>query len=325
MSLFSEISAKIPILQLFAKRSSPDLQLSMSTCWNSEKHTDGYEMLVEIRELGFERVELSHGIRVSLVPGIMKAINEGIVKIPSLHNFCPLPSTVQHAAPNLFQPSSKRRNERDGWRLYSRQTIKFAAQVGASHVIMHSGSVDFRTRSTEAVLVASLRDQKTLTKKTRVLGPVITKSARLLGRVVEGYDDLIEFADSNGIVLCVENREGILELPLDSDFPLFFDSLQNEVQLAYWHDTGHAQIKHQLGLIDHESHLEKLADRLVGWHLHDVSASGKDHQIPGTGTVDFAMIRRYIRPEHTLVVELSSSLTKDEVRESKEYLLETFA
>ena len=304
--------------------SSPHLQLALSTCWCSAQHTDGYEMMVEIRELGFERVELGHGIRVSLVPGIMKAVNEGIVKISSLHNFCPLPSAVQHAAPDLFQPSSKRRDERDSWVRYSRQTMEFAVEVGASHVVMHSGSVDFRFRSPEAVLTAS-RDEKTLAQKTKALCRLKIKSARSLGRVVEGYDDLIEFADSNGIVLCVENRRGVLELPLDSDFPLFFDSLQNEAQLAYWHDTGHAQIKHNLGLIDHESHIEKLAERLVGWHLHDVLATGRDHQVPGTGTVDFAMIRRYIRPEHTLVLEVGSHLTRGEVRESKEYLLETFA
>ncbi len=34
---------------------------SLSTCWNSGRHTDGRAMLREIRDLGFEYAELSHG------------------------------------------------------------------------------------------------------------------------------------------------------------------------------------------------------------------------------------------------------------------------
>ena len=47
---------------------------SMSTCWNSHRHEDGEAMLLEIREMGFECAELSHGIRQSLVPGIVEEI-----------------------------------------------------------------------------------------------------------------------------------------------------------------------------------------------------------------------------------------------------------
>ena len=48
-------------------------------------------MLEEIRDLGFEYAELSHGIRLSLVPGIIDAHKAGVIKISTLHNFCPLP------------------------------------------------------------------------------------------------------------------------------------------------------------------------------------------------------------------------------------------
>ena len=63
-------------------------------------------MLREIRELGFEWAELSHGIRISLLPGIIEAVDAGEIKISSLHNFCPLPMGVNHAAPNLYLFSS---------------------------------------------------------------------------------------------------------------------------------------------------------------------------------------------------------------------------
>ena len=65
-------------------------------------------MLQEIRELGFQYAELSHGTRISLLPGILEAVDSGEIKISSLHNFCPLPMGVTYPAPNLYQFSADR-------------------------------------------------------------------------------------------------------------------------------------------------------------------------------------------------------------------------
>jgi hypothetical protein len=86
---------------------------SVSTCWNSHRHTDGRAMLQEIRDMGFEYAELSHGIRISLLPGILEAVDAGEIKISTLHNFCPLPMGVNQAAPNLFLFSSPDERERE--------------------------------------------------------------------------------------------------------------------------------------------------------------------------------------------------------------------
>ena len=63
-------------------------------------------MVREMVDLGFEWIELSHGIRITLVPGILKAVSDGIIKISSCHNFCPLPTGIVQAMPNLFEPSA---------------------------------------------------------------------------------------------------------------------------------------------------------------------------------------------------------------------------
>src|SRR5256885_7101755 len=86
---------------------------SLSSCWNSNRHTDGAAMLREIRDMGFEYAELSHGIRISLLPGILQAVDAGEIKISSLHNFCPLPMGVEHAAPNIFKFTADNPRERD--------------------------------------------------------------------------------------------------------------------------------------------------------------------------------------------------------------------
>ncbi|HXA14902.1 MAG TPA: sugar phosphate isomerase/epimerase, partial [Opitutaceae bacterium] len=78
-----------------------------------------------------------------------------------------------------------------------------------------------------------------------------------------------------------------------------------------------AAIKQNLGVIDHREHLDKNAERLIGFHLHDVDAEGHDHQPIGSGVVDFKMVSSFWRPEHLLVLELSPRVSIDDVRESK--------
>jgi hypothetical protein len=49
--------------------------IAFSTCWNSGRHTEGDEMLREIKgELGFDLIELGHGIRISLIRGFKKCL-----------------------------------------------------------------------------------------------------------------------------------------------------------------------------------------------------------------------------------------------------------
>ena len=73
-----------------------------------------------------------------------------------------------------------------------------------------------------------------------------------------------------------------------------------------------------MGLVQHRMHLERLARRTLGFHLHDVSADGHDHQPIGSGRVDFAMVSRFWRPGHTLTLEFSPRVTTEQVCESKQ-------
>lgn len=293
-------------------------------------------MVEEMVSLGFKRIELSHGIRISLVPGILQALEEGMVEISSVHNFCPLPNSVNFAAPNLYQPSASDVREITLWKRYTEQTLNFAVKVGAPRVIMHSGSVWFFLGSPEVKFEKWIEEEdlkvedylenaEFLKRRKKVMKRIRRASKRVVERVVESYESVLPLVKETGLQLCLENREGMEEIPMDAEYGDFIDRLSEPEHRGYWHDTGHAQIKHQLGLIDHESHLAGMADRLLGFHLHDVSNTGRDHQVPGTGTVDFKMIARFVKPEHTLVLELSPKLSVDEVKASREYIGEIFA
>src|SRR6202453_1730737 len=147
---------------------------SFSTCWNSHRHTDGRAMLREIRALGFEYAELSHGIRISLLPGIIEGVEAGEIKISTLHNFCPLPMGVNHAAPNLFKFSSTDPRERENaWR-HTVKTIETAARLHAPAVVLHMGAIDMKDY-TDKLLEMIQKGQKESPKYSLLCAEVMEK------------------------------------------------------------------------------------------------------------------------------------------------------
>ena len=301
--------------------------VALSSCWCSHRHSDGYEMLQEMAGLGFEWVELSHGIKIILVPGILKAVEDGVVKVASCHNFCPLPTGVLHAAPNLYMPSSQDARERDQWLRQSKRTIDFAHQVKAPKVVMHLGATEFfwfnPARPVEdyleahagADLAADAAYRKVLTK---ALAKLQKRMPPYWEKTKQGLVELLPYAEQKGVRLGFENREKFEELPLDADHPALLELLARPAACGYWHDTGHAQIKQNMCLLNHREHLEKNAPNAIGFHLHDVTAEGHDHHAIGTGKVDFEMVSSFWQPGHTLVIELSPRLTVEEVLASKQ-------
>ena len=118
--------------------------LSFSTCWNSQRHTEGEHVVDEIRAMGFDTMEISHGLKVSLLPGIQKAYKEGRIKVSGLHNFCPSPVELLIDAPDAYEFTSHRSNDRERAMSLTLKTLEFAAQFDARYVVLHLGSVPIR-------------------------------------------------------------------------------------------------------------------------------------------------------------------------------------
>jgi sugar phosphate isomerase/epimerase len=289
---------------------------SLSTCWNSHRHTDGRAMLEEIRDMGFQYAELSHGIRISLLPGIFEAVDAGVVKISTLHNFCPLPMGINYAAPNIFKFTSDDRRERENALRHSLKTIETAERVGAKLVVLHMGAIEMRDYTDKLIdmVGAGLKESPKYEKITmEVIEKRESKKERHVALANEMLKRLEEDARRRGIMLGIENREALEEIPLETDFNFFFNDFPGGT-VRYWHDTGHAQIKQNLGFIDHFMHLENMSEHLAGFHLHDVQFPGRDHCAPGTGEIDFAALKPLAKPEHIKVFEMSPGLSAEEVR-----------
>ena len=267
-------------------------------------------MLREVRELGFEYAELSHGTRISLMPGILDAVNASEIKIASLHNFCPLPMGVNQSAPNLYQFTAESDRERDSAIKHTLKTLEFATRVKAPLVVLHLGSVEMKDYSGKFKEMLE-RGEKGTSKYEKLVAELIkvreSKKTKFVERLYGSLRKVIAEAEARGIKLGCENREALEELPFEDDFALLFRELSSPV-MTYWHDTGHAQIKENLGFIQHAQHLQTFSDRLSGFHIHDVQSPARDHCAPGSGSVNFASLKPMVKPQHIKVFEFSPAM-----------------
>src|SRR5947209_1324325 len=188
---------------------------SVSSCWNSHRHTDGAAMLREIRELGSEYAELSHGVRISLLPGILQAVDAGEIKISSLHNFCPLPMGVEHAAPNIFKFTADNPRERDNAFKHTLKTIETAVRVKAPLVVLHMGCVEMKDYTDK--LLDLVKEGKKETPKYEKLCEEVTfkreeKKEKAMDHAYEILRRLVAEAEPRGLKLGIENREGLEEI-----------------------------------------------------------------------------------------------------------------
>jgi len=232
------------------------------------------------------------------------------------------------AAPNLFEPSVREHREHDQWLRHTKRSIDFAAQVKARALVCHLGSVTFFWFNPARNLRTYLRDHpdagrtpddqayhallaKSLAKLRKQMGPFWEQTKA-------SVNEMLAYATQKGVKLAFENREKFEELPLDADYFDFLAGLPADAPVGYWHDTGHADIKEGMGLLNHREHLAKMAPRLLGFHLHDVDAKAQDHQAVGSGHIDFKMVSEFWQPEHLLTIELGPRATVDDVVFSKQ-------
>jgi sugar phosphate isomerase/epimerase len=292
--------------------------IAFSTCWNSGRHTDGEIMLREIKRLGFELIELGHGIRISLMPGIQKLFDAGQVRFCSLHNFCPLPVEVMGASPDCYQFSAPYQKERERAVKQTCQTIDFAQRLGAPFVVLHLGEVRMNPITDELIALAKkgeLLSRKYVRKKVRAVQKRESSASTYLARVKDCLRRVADYAGEKSIRLGVEGRRGYEEIPSERELPVLLDEI-NSPALGYWHDMGHIQIKENLGFLDHEEWLRAIGPRTIGCHMQDCVWPAQDHQPPFAGDVDLEKLVPLLPSGCLFVWELSPRKTVAEIRRS---------
>jgi sugar phosphate isomerase/epimerase len=300
--------------------------LSISTCWNSGRHDDGEKMLQELLDLGFDRIELGHGVRLSLMEGVTKMFEAGKVRISSLHNFCPLPIEITRASPDCYKLSSADDRERNRALKHTFQTIDFASRLEAPYVVLHLGRSplnDYTEKLIRFAEVGLINSRGFVMEKLECVRKREKSSGPYLERAVDCLHRIADYAEERGITLGVESRHSFEEIPNEQEMLDVLDMF-DVPHVGYWHDFGHVQVKHNLGFLDHFEWLEDVAPRLVGCHLHDTGWPGHDHMPPFKGEVEYDRLVPLLPPDTLYVFEMSPRRTAEEIMESRDKWVHKF-
>ena len=303
------------------------MNLALTTRWNASRHTDGEAMIEEILELGFSRVELGYDLRLDLVPGVTRMIRAGRVHVDSLHNFCPVPVGAPRGHPELYTLASADRLIRQGAVHHTSKTIRFAAEVGAKAVVVHSGYVDVpRMTDQLATLFEQGQQFSDLYEKIKLKLQINRekKTRKHLDYLCEGIEQLMPVLVEAKVKLALENLPTWEAIPTEMEMERLIARFGTD-HLAAWYDLGHGQIRQNLGFINQERWLERLSPFMVGMHIHDVLPPRSDHLMPPHGQVDFKSLKRFATPALFKVIEPTPETPKEAIVDALRFLNEVWA
>jgi len=292
--------------------------LSLSTCWNSHRYQDGLELAEEARALGFEFIEISHGTKVSLLPGLMQAFDRGIIRVSSIHNFCPSPVEVMIDAPDAYEFTSHRPPERERAMKLTLQTLQTAVRFGAKRVVLHMGSVPMKSytdKLEDLTHAGEIYSRAYIDLKLKFVTEREKHSAFYLDRARAALHELLPHAENAGVALAIETRSHYEQVPNELEMLTLLNEFKDCPWVGSWHDFGHVQRKANLGLLNHAELLSAIAPKLLGCHVHDVEWPAKDHRVPlSTGGVNFDQLLPLLPADIPLVWELSPSQRRAHVQ-----------
>lgn len=296
------------------------MNYSLSTSWNSKSHKNGYDLIREIKAIGFDTVELNFALTEAVVENVLALKEKGEIKVSSLHNMCPLPPEIDpsKASPDYYSLASLGEDERKMAVAIAKNTMDYAKRFGADAIVLHAGRVQIKDRMRD---LAAMSGDKIRFEALRsdMINERKANSAGCVDSLIKSLDELVPYAAKTGVRIGLENRYYYREMPLVDEFEIVFKNFKPG-SLYYWHDVGHAEVFERLGFYTHKELLEKFSSRLIGVHLHDIIGYINDHKAPGRGTFDFGLIKPYIRKDLIKVLEIHRPATPDEIRRGAEYL-----
>jgi sugar phosphate isomerase/epimerase len=294
--------------------------LSLSTSWLSPRHSEGREIAQDARELGFEYIEVSHGTKITQLPGLLDAVNAGEIKISSLHNFCPAPVEVMIDAPDVFEFTSPRAWERERAISLTRKTIEMATRFGTDLVVIHIGCVPMKSITTQLeqiVTEGGLYSRKFTELKLKLVTAREKGSSEHLDRVRAALGQLLPECEKHRVRLGIETRSHYEQIPNQREMSVLMQEYRDCPWIGSWHDFGHVQRQANLALLDHEIYLSEIAPHLIGCHVHDVQWPARDHRTPlSTGGVAFEKLLPLVPRNVPLIWELAPSQKREQIIEA---------
>ncbi|PYK12971.1 MAG: hypothetical protein DME65_02965 [Verrucomicrobia bacterium] len=276
-------------------------------------------MLREIKiKLGFDLIELDHGIRMPLMPGIQKMFDAGEIRFSSLHNFCLVPAeaTPGSSACHKFSAASAEERERAVTQTF--QAIDLAGQLKAPFVVLRLGEISMPQVTNRLIAMAKSGEylsRKYVREKIKAVQQREREAPKYMQHVRSCLRRVSEYAGSKNVRLAIENRPAYEQIPTEREVVELLDEM-NSAQVGYWHDFGHSQIKENLGFIDHAEWLRAIGPRTFGCHVQDCVWPARGDQLPFSGGIDFEKLVPLLGTNCLFVWKMNPNRTADAICQS---------
>lgn len=296
--------------------------LALSTMFaQQERFADGAAFARFVEEAGYDAIEISHSTPVEKI----EAIAATGFPVTSFHQPAPWVRHTNGRGNSHVNLASLDEDERRAAVEYATQSIAWAAKVGATRLVVHLGQVSdveeqfddelemrrmFDNGRADEPRFAELR-VKVIAARREVAEPHLEAARKSLL-------ELVRLAQPYSIAIGLENRYHYHEIPHPAEYELLLEGLE-PAQAGYWHDTGHAEVLHRLGLIDRHEWLDRWSSRCIGAHLHDVSGIG-DHRSPGDGDVEWDYIVKGVGHLAAFTLEINQHQPDERVRGAVDFL-----
>jgi sugar phosphate isomerase/epimerase len=295
--------------------------ISISTMWAQQDRFEDIEAFRRtVADFGYTAIEVSHSTDG---PRLEQLLKDGPIGLSSLHAPTPrsrLADGRWNSDANLASPDeAERRAAMEATCL----TLDYAGRAGLEYVVVHLGGVgntmtDFE-RQLRRLYDSGIRDGDEVENLRLKAREHRTAGAEAhLEAATRSLRELTDHAAKFGIAIGLENRYHYHEIPNPAEAADLVADYPNEVA-GYWHDVGHAEVQHRIGLIDRHAWFPRLSTRTIGTHLHDVDGIG-DHRAPGNGDVDWSYIARGLPKTALRVFEIDQRQPDSLVASAPQYL-----
>lgn len=303
------------------------MELALSASWNAANHTNGKDLLFEIKELGFDKVELSFNLTAVMLEEIIHSPKQQLPEIISVHNFCPIPDNLKREAalPDCYNLASLNQGIRECALKYTKRTIDAASCLGAKAVVLHCGRVEIpdRMRSLIDLYAHGLAEDNEFKEiRSEMIKERRAHAKPFFENALKSLEELNAYAVAKKIAIGVETRFYYREIPSFEETKVILDKFKSS-NIFYWHDIGHAQVMQNLGFNCHKDYLEQYSHRMIGIHLHDLKGC-QDHLAPAKGEFDFSSLVPFIKAETLKVMEAHQPATGLDLVEAKKFLNRIF-
>ncbi len=286
-----------------------DNLLSTMYLQNKRISLDGFVELAH--RCGFSGIEVSHIITEAHLSGLSKQSRY----VKSVH--APAPKRSHTGPRDAIRLISSTDEEERRWAVEQvKNSIRWAAGMGIPSICLHLGTVEGVAREEWVLEQRFLAGQRhtaryqhqleSVKQLRRERAPAYFNAAR------RSLEVLVMEAEKHGVRIGLESRRYPFEIPNLEEMHILLQEY-DAATVGFWYDTGHCRVTANLGFDSEEAWLERVGDRIVGVHVHDVVGL-RDHLLPGMGEIDFAAKAPHIPATAIITWEVDWYFAEEELQ-----------